>query len=260
MLMDVGVNYLREHIISEARIHSVVTRGGQAPNVVPAAAEIWYFVRAPHREQVEAIYERVLDIAQGAALMTGTTHEIQFLTGCYDLLPNDPLSDLLYEQLCAAGGIRFTAEERAFARDLQASFPPGSLTTELDWMARSVRGALDPALKEDPLWEPALPHSATPPLMGGSTEVGDVSWITPTGQITTTCWPMGTPGHSWQTVAACGSSIGEKGMMLAAKALALAGLALFTEPERLEGARAAFDRARDGKAYVSPLPPEAQAL
>jgi aminobenzoyl-glutamate utilization protein B len=224
MLMDVGVNYLREHVMQESRIHSVITSGGQAPNVVPAYAQIWYFVRAPRRDQVDEIYARMLDIAKGAALMSGTTHDIEFITGCYDVLPNDTLSNLLLEKLKEAEGIKFTEQERSFAKELQATFPQGSVKRDFEWMQKSSSIDLPREAINDPLWEQVLPHSDTPPLMGGSTEVGDVSWITPTGQLTTCCWPLGTPGHSWQTVASSGSSIGAKGMIFASKAMALAAL------------------------------------
>ncbi|MBZ0298864.1 MAG: amidohydrolase, partial [Anaerolineae bacterium] len=107
---------------------------------------------------------------------------------------------------------------------------------------------------DDPLWEQVLPHTDTPPLLSGSTEVADVSWITPTAQMTTCCWPLGTPGHSWQTVVSSGSGIGSKGMLFAAKTMALAGLDLLTRPDLLNRAQAEFDRARNGSVYVSPLP------
>ncbi len=258
MLMDVGVNYMREHVPPESRIHSVVTSGGQAPNVVPAFAQIWYFVRAPQREQVEEMYRWMQDIARGAALMSGTRHEIEFITGCYDLLPNTVMSDLLYEKMAQVDDMRFSEQERQFARELQATFPEGSVQRGFEWMQRSTSAALDRAAMDDPLWQAVYPHSPTPPLMGGSTEVADVSWITPTGQITTTCWPLGTPGHSWQTVASSGSSIGAKGMLFAAKSMALAGLDLLTKPTLLAAAQAEFERARGDKTYVSPLPPEAK--
>ena len=257
MLMDAGVNYMREHVPPESRIHSVVTSGGQAPNVVPAFAQVWYFVRAPQRGQVEEMYQWMQDIARGAALMSGTSCEIDFITGCYDVLPNAVMSDLLYEKMAEIDDMTFTAQERAFAKELQASFPEGSVRRGFDWMKESSSAELDPAEMDDPLWERVLPHSPTPPLMGGSTEVADVSWITPTGQITTTCWPLGTPGHSWQTVASSGSTIGAKGMIFAAKAMALAGFDLLTEPDLLAGAKAEFEKARAGREYVSPLPPEA---
>ncbi|MDQ7024632.1 MAG: amidohydrolase [Anaerolineae bacterium] len=254
MLMDIGANYLREHVIQESRIHSVVTSGGQAPNVVPAYAQIWYFVRAPHRYQVEEIYARMLDIAKGAALMSGTTHDIEFVTGCYDILPNDTLSNVLLEAMQQAGGIGFTEQERTFARDLQATFPTGAVTRGLEWVQKSAKTEINPDAINDPLWEQVLVHSDTPPLMGGSTEVADVSWITPTGQITTTCWPLGTPGHSWQTVVSSGSSIGSKGMLFAAKSMAIAGLELFTNADVLAQAKAEFEQAKNGQEYVTPIP------
>ncbi len=257
MLMDAGVNYMREHVPPESRIHSVVTSGGQAPNVVPAFAQVWYFVRAPQREQVDEIYRWMADIAQGAALMSGTRHEIEFITGCYDLLPNAVMSDLLYEKMAAVDDMRFSEQERQFAKALQATFPEGSVKRGFDWLGQSTSAELDPAALDDPLPERVFPHSPTPPLMGGSTEVADVSWITPTGQISTTCWPLGTPGHSWQTVASSGSSIGAKGMLFAAKAMALAGFDLLTQPELLAAAKADFERARAGRQYVTPLPPDA---
>jgi aminobenzoyl-glutamate utilization protein B len=257
MLMDIGVNYLREHVMQEARIHSVVTSGGQAPNVVPAYAQLWYFVRAPRRDQVEEIYARMLDIARGAALMSGTTHDIEFVTGCYDLLPNDTLSDLLLEKMQDVNDMRFTEQERAFARELQGTFPDGAVVRDFEQTEKSVRGELPADARDNPLWEQVLPHTDTPPLMSGSTEVGDVSWITPTAQLTTCCWPLGTPGHSWQTVVSSGSSIGSKGMLFAAKGMALAGLDLFIKPDLLAQAQAEFTQAKKGKAYVSPLPDKA---
>jgi aminobenzoyl-glutamate utilization protein B len=254
LLMDIGANYLREHIIPEARIHSVITSGGQAPNVVPAFAQIWYFVRAPHRDQVDAIYARVLDIAKGAALMSGTTYEIDFVTGCYELLPNTVLSRLILEKLQAAGDLSFTDEEQAFAKQLQATFAPGTVAHAFALTQRLVSCELDPAAIDIPLWGQILPHIDTPMAMPGSTEVGDVSQITPTGQLTTCCWPLGTPGHSWQIVASSGSSIGFKGMLLAAKALALSGLDLLTRPDLLAEAQAEFKRKTNDIAYRSPLP------
>ena len=253
-LMDIGVNYLREHIIPDARIHSVITSGGQAPNVVPAYAQIWYYVRAPRRDQVDAIYARVLDIAKGAALMSGTTYDIDFVTGCYELLPNLALSRLILEKLQAIGDLSFTAEEQAFAKQLQQTFAPGTVEHAFTLTQRLVSCELDRAAIESPLWEQILPHAETDVALPGSTEVGDVSQITPTAQLTTCCWPLGTPAHSWQIVASSGSSIGHKGMLLAAKALALTGLDLLTRPDVLADARAEFARKRNGISYVTPLP------
>ena len=254
MLMDVGVNYLREHIIQEARIHCVVTSGGQAPNVVPPYAQVWYFVRAPRRDQVDEIYARVLDIAKGAALMSGTTYDIEFITGCYDLLPNSVMSDLLLAKLQEVGGMTFTPQEIAFAEQLQGTFPAGAVQMEQYMLGKMVASGVDPADYASALPTAVLPHAANPPVLPGSTEVGDVSWITPTGQITTCCWPVGTPPHSWQTTASSGSSIGAKGMLLSAKAMGLAALDLMTQPELLATAQAEFAKATAGKPYVSPVP------
>ncbi len=256
MLMDVGMNYLREHVISEARIHSVVTSGGEAPNVVPAFAQIWYYIRAPEREQVDAMYERVLDIAKGAALMTGTTHDIEFIAGCYDVLPNNTISDLMLKNMQAVDDLAFTAEERRFARQLQATFPDKAVQGAFDRMQKSTQKDTISESIENPLWTQVLPHADAGLPVEGSTDVGDVSWITPTGQITTCCWPLGTPAHSWQMVASSGSSIGSKGMLFAAKAMAMTGLDLLRNPDLLEKAGAEFAEASGGVTYKSALPDE----
>lgn len=256
MLMDVGMNYLREHVISEARIHSVVTSGGEAPNVVPAFAQIWYYIRAPEREQVDAMYERVLDIARGAALMSDTTHDIEFIAGCYDVLPNNTISDLMLKNMQAVDDLAFTAEERRFARQLQATFPDKAVQGAFDRMQKSTQKDTISESIENPLWTQVLPHADAGLPVEGSTDVGDVSWITPTGQITTCCWPLGTPAHSWQMVASSGSSIGSKGMLFAAKAMAMTGLDLLRNPDLLEKAGAEFAEARGGVTYKSALPDE----
>ncbi len=256
MLMDVGMNYLREHVTSEARIHSVVTSGGEAPNVVPAFAQVWYYIRAPEREQVDAMYERVLDITRGAALMSGTTHDIEFIAGCYDVLPNNTISDLMLKNMQAVDDLAFTAEERRFARQLQATFPDKAVQGAFDRMQKSTQKDTISESIENPLWTQVLPHADAGLPVEGSTDVGDVSWITPTGQITTCCWPLGTPAHSWQMVASSGSSIGSKGMLFAAKAMAMTGLDLLRNPDLLEKAGEEFAEARGDVTYKSALPDE----
>jgi aminobenzoyl-glutamate utilization protein B len=247
-LMDIGVNYLREHIIEKARIHCVITNGGEAPNVVPPSAQVWYYVRAPLREQVDDVYSRMLDIAKGAALMTGTTFEIDFLTGGYDMLPNDRLGELLLEKLKQVGPPKFTDEEKGFAKQLQATLPPGVVENTLRsyGLTREEVG--------DPLCEKIVEPFDKGKVLPASTDVGDVSHITPTAQITTCCQALGTPVHTWQNTASVGSSIGFKGMMLAAKTMALAALDLETKPNILEAARVEFEEKTRGKKYVSPLP------
>ena len=254
LLMDVGVNYLREHIIQEARIHSVITSGGQAPNVVPAYAQVWYFVRAPSRAQVDEIYARVLDIAKGAALMSGTTYDIDFVTGCYEMLPNRVISDLMYAKMQEMGEMTFTDREIAFAAELQKTFPAGSMDYGYAMLEKTSLGGFNKADLTNPLWTKVIQHATASPVMPGSTEVADVSQITPTSQLTTCCWPFGAPGHSWQITASSGSQIGFKGMAYAAKALALTALDLMTKPALLQAAQAEFRASTAGRKYVSPVP------
>jgi aminobenzoyl-glutamate utilization protein B len=254
MLMDIGVNYLREHIEQDARIHSVISNGGQAPNVVPPEAEIWYYVRAPKREQVEYIYGRMLDCAKGAALMSGTTYDIEFLTGCYELLPNGVISGIMLDKMEALGGIEFSHDEMAFARELQASIPPEIMEMSIrETLSRAAEGTTLEDVGEV-LCEKVIRPSEEFRIMHGSTEVGDVSQITPTGNLLTCCHPLGSPGHSWQITASSGAGIGFKGMDYAAKAMALTGLELMTNKEALSAAQGEFKQATGGRKYVTPLP------
>ena len=255
ILMDIGVNYLREHVEPDVRMHSVITNGGGAPNVVPPDAQIWYYVRAPHRDQVEKVYKRVQEIAQGAAMMTGTTYDIDFITGCYDLLPNRTLSRVMHEKLEKLGGPKFSKEDFEFAAALQKSVDPMILEASKQQMKAMFGPALRPEDYANPLSDTILPMVEINQVMPGSTDVGDVSHIVPTGgDLSTACQPIGAPPHSWQTVAASGSEIGFKGMLLAAKTLALTALELFEKPDLLRAAREEFDKATSGKPYVSPLP------
>lgn len=254
MLMDVGVNYLREHVEQDARIHSVISDGGRAPNVVPPEATIWYFVRAPRRDQVEAIYARVLDCAKGAALMSGTTYDVEFLTGCYELLPNATIGGVMLGAMEALGGAAFTDDEEAFARALQASLDAETIETARRDVLREAAAGTKVADIGEVLCRNVIRPSEEVRIMHGSTEVGDVSQITPTANLLTCCHPLGAPGHSWQITAASGAPMGARGMDLAAKAMALTGFELMTQPQTLRAARAEFDAATGGRRYVSPLP------
>ncbi|MGD9048661.1 MAG: amidohydrolase [Anaerolineae bacterium] len=247
-LMDVGVNYMREHMPPQAKVHCVITEGGEAPNVVPPYAQVWYYVRAPNREQVDHVYAWMCDIAQGAALMTGTTHDIEFLSGCYNTLPNDLIGDLLLQKMRLVGTPEYTEKELELADQLQDSFPPGSIEKGRE------RHKLAPDETREPLLDAIFEPRDKGEVVGGSTDVGDVSYIVPTAQITTVCHAFGTPGHSWQAVVTSGSSIGHKGMMLAARTLALATLDLVTTPEHLQAAWREFEKRKGGQEYRSPLP------
>lgn len=217
--MNHMVNMLREHVTPETRLHYVITNGGEAPNVVPAFAEVYYYVRHPRREEVKAVWERVEKAAQGAALGTGTRVEVEVTGGVYDLLLNETLGKVVDANLRLVGGYTYNDQEKAFASKIQESF--------------QGRG---PALENT---SSILPFQLRGGL-GGSTDVGDVSWVVPTAGLSTATWVPGTSAHSWQAVAAGGTSIGHKGMIVAAKTLALSAMDLFNRPEQLQNAAKEF--------------------
>jgi aminobenzoyl-glutamate utilization protein B len=247
-LMNIGANYLREHVIEKARLHYVITDGGGEPNVVPAHAEVWYYVRAPERGQVDEIYEWLLDIAKGAALMTKTTFEVRLLAACYNYLPNAAINRLLQKHFEALGPVTWTEEELEFARKMNESFAPGQ--REAGLKAMKAPKELYTQLINDTI----IPWRDDEPPMAGSTDVGDVSWVTPTGQMGTATGVLGQPGHSWQVTACSGMSIGHKGMLYAAKVMALAGLDLATDPEQLKAARDEWREATKDNPYQCPVP------
>jgi aminobenzoyl-glutamate utilization protein B len=240
--MNHMVNLMREHVPDSTRMHYVITRGGEAPNVVPAFAEVYYYVRSPNREIVAEVWERVEKAATGAALGTGTKVEWEVTGGVYEMLPNEALSRTMHQNLTAVGGVTYTPEERAFAVKIgQTVFgkPPAP-------EAASVITAFNP----------------NPPReSGGSTDVGDVSWTVPTVGLRAAAFAPGTPGHSWQAVACGGSSIGLKGMNVAAKSMAGMIVDLMTKPDLITQAKAEFTRRRGGDfKYVSLLGDRAPAL
>ncbi|HLI51579.1 MAG TPA: peptidase dimerization domain-containing protein, partial [Thermomicrobiaceae bacterium] len=247
-LMNVGVNYMREHVIEKARIHYVIPNGGGAPNVVPDEAEVWYYVRAPERSQVEELTNRVRKIAEGATLMTETTFEEDFQAGCYNTLPNDVLAELAHELMEELGGISFTQEEQDYAQIVVNGYPKG--TREAGIRSRG----LPENILEQPLPGDVQPIRNAGQVGSGSTDVGDVSWIAPTVSVNTTCWPVGIPGHSWGIVACGHTTIGHKGMMHAAKAMALTGVELFNQPETLKKAQEEFKQRTAGNPYKCPIP------
>jgi len=235
-LMNIGANYLREHVPQDTRLHYVITKGGVAPNIVPAEAEVWYYVRSPRRADVDSIYARLLKIAEGAALMTETTFDVNLITSCREYLPNDVLGDLLMDCLTRIGPPAWTADELAFAQAITDTFAPGQ-------KEGSLRAGHVPAS----YWGKLLDDTICPPLargecLPGSTDVADTSWATPTACSVACCAPLGTAGHSWQYTATSGMSIGHKGLLLSAKALAMAGSELLRHPEVLVKAREEFNQ------------------
>ncbi|GMK37292.1 glutamate carboxypeptidase [Paenibacillus sp. CCS19] len=252
-LMNVGANYLREHVPDGSRIHYTITNGGVAPNIVPDQASVWYFLRGANREQVDSLLERLLNIARGAALMTETSVTWDIKAGAYDFKPNETLNDLLVAQWEEAGAIDFTVEERKWAKQLTDTLDPTALRQAKHQTERLGLGEEGPLPTGFARWKPI---GVT---LGGSTDLGDVSWITPVGTITTTCAPVGIQVHTWQATAAFGSSIGRKGMQYAAKLLALAAYELFTTGEEtLKRAKEEFRQTTRDSVYIPAIPTEAQ--
>lgn len=236
-LMNIGVNFMREHIKEDARIHYVITDGGGAPNVVPAKAESWYYVRANSHEDVEKYYAWVCDIAEGAAKMTRTKVKIQIDTDCHEIIGNRPLAEMLHRNLTAVGAPKFSDDEKTFARKVQQSL--------IDEFGSKFPVAIDESIQ---------PLSFADEPNKGSTDVGDISWHVPTCGLRVACFAADSPGHSWQNVACIGSTIGEKGTITAAKVLAVSALDLLEKPDVLAAAREDFAMRMTSKKYTSLIP------
>ena len=258
-LMNVGAQYLREHMTPDCRVHyAVLDTGGASPNVVQAHASVLYMVRSNRVRDAVALLKRVDDLARGAALMTGTDFERVFIDGTAELVPNFTIEKAIYANLCAVGVPSYDGEDWALAEALKASFPdsrfPAVTGARFDpAIAKRCRELTDNGARAindfiPPLFS-TLEHSP------GSTDVGDVSWLTPTSQLEAVCWPAGVPGHSWQIVACGKSALAHKGMLLAGKVLAMTAMDLLTDPALLDAAKAEFlERAAEG--YVCPIEPD----
>ncbi|MBL7737400.1 MAG: amidohydrolase [Chitinophagaceae bacterium] len=231
--MDYMANMMREHIPSDARLHYVITNGGKAPNVVPDFAEVYYYVRHPKREITKDIFDRLVNIAEGAALGTGTKTDYEIIGGTFDILLNNSLANLAHLNLSKVGGVSYTPEETAFAKKIQSSF-----------------GAVVPPLEQSAIVKPVQQRTGK---TTGSTDVGDVSYNVPTVGIRVATWAPGTPAHSWQAVACGGTEMGAKGMMVAAKTMALTAIDLLLDPEEIKKAKTEFDQARGDNFIYEPL-------
>jgi aminobenzoyl-glutamate utilization protein B len=226
--MNIMVNMMREHVDQESRIHYVITNGGLAANVVPDYAVVEYMVRHPDVTEVKQMWERVINAAEGAALGTGTKVEVEVVAGIYGLLPNETLAKTMHKNLSIVGGVDYDEEEIKFAEEIQKTFnspriPPLSVAKEVQ------------------------PYKLT--HFPASTDVGDVSYVVPTVGLSTATWVPGTAAHTWQAVAADGMSIGYKGMMVAAKTMALTGKDLILNPLLISEAKKEFDERLDGLVY-----------
>ena len=227
--MDYMVNMMREHVPQETRIHYIITRGGAAPNVVPDFAEAYYYARQPDMRILDGIWDRIVDAAKGAALGTGTTMDFEITGAVWNVLPNEYLSGVMTKNLERIGGFGYTAEELTFAEEIRKT------------------------LTEAPAAAIGSQEKVQPSRGGGvgsaSTDLADVSWNVPTVSMNAATFVPGVPAHSWQATACAGSTIGIKGMMVAAKAMALTTMDLLIDPSHIQKARTEFDQKR-GPGFV----------
>jgi aminobenzoyl-glutamate utilization protein B len=236
-LTDVGLNFLREHLQPTARIHYVILDGGGAPNVVPDYARAWYYVRDIDRDSVEKDYEWVLKVIEGAALMSGTTYQVRFKSGVHEMLPNRTGAEVVYSNLLLVGAPGFTEEEQSFAKEIQKSL----------------------GVEEKGLSTKVKPFSLPEKSWGsGSTDVAEVSWLTPTTDLGVAFKPIGTPGHHWSSVACAGMSVAHKCLSTAAKVMAVSCLDFLAQPQTVQKMRDEWTARKKGKEYKSPLPADLQ--
>jgi len=232
--MSTGVNYMREHIKEDARIHYVITQGGGQPNVVPPEAEVWYYIRADKHTDVEKYFNWVKDIAQAAASMSQTElSTIQVDSDMHEVLPNRTLAEVIHRNLELIGAPHFSDEEKAFARSTQTT----------------LEGTFSLALSES-----IEPLPAEPGQGRASTDIGDISWFVPVGRLRVASYTLGAPGHSWQIVACTGTSIGEKGLLVAAKSLATSAIDLYQSDELRARVQADFEKIREPLEYMTLIP------
>ena len=240
-MMNYGVNLMREHIYPTTRIHYVIPSAGEAPNVVPEYAKVWYYVRDTSRVNVEKYYQRILNIAEAAALATGTTHKVKLITGVHSYNINGPLLNALQKNLTVVGPPSFTDAEQEWGKKLQKA-------------ALKEQKGFETKIKTIPdNWETLSPN-------GGSTDVAEVSFITPTAGFAVATAPIDVPWHSWATSASHGTMAGFKGALVATKVLTVTTIDLLTDKDLREQAKAYFDIKTGAKAYISPLPKDQKVI
>jgi aminobenzoyl-glutamate utilization protein B len=232
-LTNVGLNYLREHLMPTARIHYVILHGGGAPNIVPDYARAWYYVRDIDRESVEDDYARVLKVIEGASKMTETTYRIKFISGVHEMLSNRTGSEVVYSNLLLVGPPPFTGEEQEYAKEIQKN---------LGIDEKGLKTGIEPFKLPERSWG------------GGSTDVAEVSWLTPTTSLGVAMAPVNAPWHHWAQVACGGMSIGHKAVLTAAKVMAASGIDFLTHPEIIKKMREEWINRKEGREYKSPLP------
>ena len=256
-LMNVGVQFLREHVPDDTRIHYAITdAGGVSPNVVQNRAEVVYLVRSQRLHDLEDIKNRVIDCARGAAIMTGTQMDMEFVKGCSNILPNFVMEEALIASMQEIGVPSYTDEELALAQSLHDALESPEATLEkITRLCNSSTREEILAHQGQPLYTFIAPHTPSDaPIIPVSTDVGDASWCAPTSQVSCAAWAADTPAHSWQAVAIGKSPIAHKAMLLAAKTLALTGARLMTDDALLARAKAEHKRRTDKTPYRCPVP------
>ena len=260
-LMNIGVQFLREHMSDDCRIHYAITdAGGNSPNVVQPHAQVLYMVRAVEVKDALELQARVDKIAEAAAMMTETTMKKRFIDGCSNTVPNKALEKLLWDNFNEVGVPTYTEEEKAFAQALIDGYEmpshdlPGAACDENDEIAEWVKEVSKNATI--PLNDFLVPYWFSAKPRAGSTDVGDVSWLIPTAQINVVTAPSNVPGHSWQNVSCGKTSIGHKGLLCAGKVLAATAMDLYQNPDKIAEAKAEFDK-RAAAGYFCPVPADA---
>ena len=256
-LTNVGIQFLREHVPEDTRIHYAITNaGGSAPNVVQAFAEEVCLVRSPRLQDLSDIYHRVIDCARGAAIMTGTHVETEFIKGCSNVLSNSVMDETLLCSLKDIGCPEYTEEETALAQALHDSLEsPEHTLAKVSALCSTAQRRAILAHEGEPIYTFVAPYVPTDrPVFSVSTDAGDASWCAPTGQICTAAWAANTPAHSWQAAAIGKSGVAHKAMLYAAKSLALCGARLMSEPGLLSAAAAEFAEMTAATPYQCPIP------
>lgn len=258
-LLNIGVNYMREHMVSEARVHYAVTNsGGKSPNVVQPEAEVLYLIRSPKNSQVQELFAWVCDIARGAALMTQTQLTIEVDKACSNLIPNETLEKIMQANLEAVSIGSPTASDEALAQAIRKTLSEAELIKELkslsDTYGEKEGRRLAAGLEGKSFHTSVLPHKNSDKAMMGSTDVADVSWNVPTVQCWTSCYALGTPGHSWQLVSQGKSPWAHSGMLYAAKAMAATALDLIEQPRQLDEAKQELNDRVGAGGYICPIP------
>jgi aminobenzoyl-glutamate utilization protein B len=246
--MNVGVNYMREHMPSDARIHyAMIDSGGIAPNVVQAFAKVRYSIRARDLPGMNPLVQRVRKIADGAALMTEASVAVKVISGVSNLLGNTPLEQAMQSQLERLGPPPFDAADRHYAAQIQSTLSAEDIASAFARAGVAVK-------KNTPLCDFIVPYGTQGAPMMGSTDVGDVSWVVPTVQARVATHAIGTPGHSWQITAQGKSGQAKKGMVNAAKVMAGVALDALNDPTLIARAKADLKARTDETPYVCPMP------